>query len=58
MITITRKQAEDIIKLTEANTRVGRDIITGFLKTALERPTEGRIVYRSKAIDWPNSDRV
>ena len=63
-ITITRKQAEDMIKLIEKNTSISKGVVTNFLQTRLDENMVNRIhredaqFIREASIDWPNSDRI
>jgi len=61
MITMTNKQAEDIIALVNKDTPISRGVITGFLESLLKESFEDK-VHRVDAattaeIDWPSSDR-
>jgi len=61
MITMTNKQAEDIITLVNKNTPISRGVITGFLQQLLKEQPVNK-VHRVDAamtaeIDWPSSDR-
>jgi len=61
MITMTNKQAEDIITLVNKNTPISRGVVTGFLQQLLKKQPVNK-VHRVDAattaeIDWPSSDR-
>lgn len=59
-ITITKKQAEDMITLLDKNTDISRRVIKGFLQSRLDEKPVNRVHREDwemmQKIDWPNSD--
>ncbi len=56
LITMTRKQAEDIITLVEKNTRISKGVVLSFLKTKLEEPAQTKTYSPQPKPDFCNSD--
>jgi hypothetical protein len=62
-VSMSRKQAEDIITLIEKDTRISKGVVVGFIKQLLNEHPVNRVhreelqFQKATKIDWPNSDR-